>query len=65
MMGRDDDAVNYAWASIAGVDIFITRNRRGILANNYHHVLKKSNNKMRLGFVEIISPTEFYETLVV
>ncbi|MBU4406291.1 MAG: hypothetical protein KKB24_01765 [Candidatus Altiarchaeota archaeon] len=59
-----DDALNYAWASISNVDIFVTRNRRGILAKNYHPVLRKSNNKMKLGFVKILSPTEFYGTLI-
>jgi len=59
-----DDALNYAWASIGDVDIFVTRNRRGILARDYHPVLRRSNRKMRLRFIKIMSPTGFYETLV-
>ena len=55
------DAMNYAWGSIAGIDVFVTRNRRGILAKNYRQVLRTSNNQMRLRFVKIMSPTEFYE----
>jgi len=58
-----DDALNYAWASIAEIDIFVTRNRRGVLAKSYHPVLRRSNKKMGLNFVRIIPPSEFYETL--
>lgn len=58
------DALNYAWASVAGIGIFVTRNRRGILAEKYRYILKRSNRKMGLNFVEIMSPTEFYEVLV-
>lgn len=58
------DALNYAWASIAGINIFVTRNRRGILAESYHPILRRSNKKMGVRFVRIISPTEFYESLL-
>lgn len=58
-----DDVLNYAWASAAEVDAFVTRNRRGILAENYWKILEKSNRKMGLSFVKIMSPTKFYETL--
>ena len=57
------DAKIYAWSSIAGIDGFITRNRRGILAENYRSVLRKSNISMRVKFVEIMSPNEFYDSL--
>ena len=59
-----DDALTYAWCSVAGVKVFITRNRRGILAENYRPVLRKSNTGMRVKFVEIMSPNEFYDSLV-
>ena len=59
-----NDALNYALASIAEADVFVTRNRRDILAESYHHVLRKSNKKMGCKFVEIKTPTEFYESLV-
>ncbi|GEM_PF-1112093 len=58
-----DDALNYAWSSIARVDVFVTRNRRGVLAENYHRILEKSNRKLRLPFVRIITPIKFYELL--
>ncbi len=58
------DALNYVWASVAGIDIFVTRNRRGILAEKDWHILRRSNRKMGLKFVEIMSPIEFYEILV-
>ena len=58
------DATNYAWGCIAGIDTFVTRNRRGILAEDYRRILKMSNIRMRVKFVNIMSPTEFYETLV-
>lgn len=56
------DALNYAWASIAKVDVFVTRNRRGMLAKDYRKILEKSNRKMKLPFVKIRSPTEFYSS---
>jgi len=59
-----DDALNYAWASVAEIDVFVTRNRRGILAEEYHKILKRSNMKMRLKFVEIMGPKQFYESLI-
>jgi len=59
-----DDALNYAWASVAGIEVFVTRNRRGVLADSYRPVLKKSNKKMRCKFVELMQPNEFYETLI-
>lgn len=59
-----NDAENYAWSSVAGVDAFITRNRRGILSEEYRSILRRSNKKMMLKFVRIMSPTEFYELLV-
>ncbi|RLI89048.1 MAG: hypothetical protein DRO62_02430 [Candidatus Altiarchaeales archaeon] len=59
-----DDALNYAWSSVAGIDVFVTRNRRGILAEEYHKVLERSNKKMRLKFVRIAGPKEFYGVLV-
>ena len=58
------DALNYAWSSIGEVDVLVTRNRRGILAEEYHKILKRSNRRMNLGFVEITSPQQFYETYV-
>lgn len=58
------DASNYAWASIAEIDAFVTRNRRGILAENYHKILKKSNQKLGLKFVEILRPKQFYNSLL-
>jgi len=58
-----DDVLNYAWASAAGVDVFVTRNRRGILAESYWRILEKSNRKMSLSFIRIMSPTNFYESL--
>jgi len=58
-----DDVLNYAWASVAGVDAFVTRNRRGILAESYWKTLEKSNRKMGLSFVKIISPTKFHESM--
>lgn len=57
------DASNYAWASVAGIDAFVTRNRRGILADNYHKILKKSNQMLGLKFVEILRPKQFYNSL--
>lgn len=59
-----DDALNYAWSSVAGIDVFVTRNRRGILAEDYHKILERSNKKMRLRFVRIMGPKEFYGILV-
>jgi len=58
------DALNYAWCSLAKIDAFITRNRRGILAEEYHKFLRRSNKRMNLGFVEIMPPEQFYETFV-
>jgi len=57
------DALNYAWASVGGVDFFVTRNRRGILAENYRSLLKKSNSKFRLKFVEVVTPKQFADYL--
>jgi len=58
------DALNYAWTSIAKIDILVTRNRRGILARDYWKTLERSNRKMNLPFVRIMSPTEFYSYLL-
>lgn len=58
------DTLNYAWVSIARIDTFVTRNRRGILAKDYWKILKKSNRKMKLPFVKIKSPTEFCASLL-
>lgn len=57
------DALNYAWTSIAGIEAFVTRNRRGILADNYHKILQKSNQKLGLKFVKILRPKQFYNSL--
>lgn len=59
-----DDALNYALASVAGVDAFVTRNRRGILADPYHKILEKCNEKFRLKFVKILRPNQFYESFL-
>lgn len=59
-----DDALNYAWGSVAGMDIFITRNRRGVLADEYHRILRISNEKMGLKFVKIMRPKQFYDSLI-
>lgn len=58
------DVLNYAWASVAKVDAFVTRNRRGILAEEYWPILRRSNRQMGLKFVKIMSPNEFYELLL-
>lgn len=58
-----DDALNYAWSSIAKVDFFVTRNRRGILAKNYWKNLEKSNKKYGLDLVKIMTPKQFYGVL--
>ncbi len=59
-----NDTINYALASIAKVDVFVTRNRRGILAEEYRPVLRRSNQRMRCKFVKIQSPSEFYKSLI-
>lgn len=58
-----DDALNYAWGSIAKVGVFVTRNRRGILAEDYWKTLEKSNKKHGLAFIRIMTPKQFYEFL--
>lgn len=58
-----DDVLNYAWASVAKINVFVTRNRRGILAEGYWKTLENSNKKMGLSFVKIMPPTNFYESL--
>jgi len=59
-----DDALNYAYCSIANVDVFVTRNRRGILAREYHDILRNSNQKHGLGFVRIMTPSEFLDAIL-
>jgi len=59
-----DDALNYAYCSIANVDVFVTRNRRGILAREYHDILRNSNQKHDLGFVRIMTPSEFLDAIL-
>ena len=58
------DALNYAWASIAEIDVFVTRNRRGILDDEYHKILQKSNHMLRLKFVKILRPKQFYNSFL-
>lgn len=58
-----DDALNYAWSSVSEIQYFVTRNRRGVLADEYHKVLENSNRKMGLKFVKIVGSKQFYEIL--
>jgi len=53
------DALNYAWASVGDVDVFVTRNRRGILAESHRKILQKSNSKFGLKFVKVTTPKQF------
>jgi len=58
------DAENYSWASHAGIDAFVTLNRRGILSKELQPKIKRINRGMRVKYVEIMTPKEFLRFLV-
>jgi len=57
------DALNYAWACHAGIDTFVTINRRGLLAKEFQPTIKRINGEMRVNYVEIMTPKEFLDYL--
>lgn len=57
------DAENYSWACHAGIEIFITLNRRGILSRQTQTKIKRINKEMRVRYVRVMTPSEFLEFL--
>lgn len=57
------DALNYSWMSHADVDIFVTLNRRDLLAEEFRTIIKRINKEMRVGYVKVMTPKEFLRLL--
>jgi len=57
------DAENYSLACHAGVDTFVTINRRGMLSKEKQSKIKRINRKMRVKYVIVMTPNKFYELL--
>ncbi len=57
------DAENYSWACHANLDVFITLNRKNLLAAGFQSTLKQINEEMRIKYVEIMTPKQFLDFL--
>ncbi|ODS36024.1 hypothetical protein BEH94_01815 [Candidatus Altiarchaeales archaeon WOR_SM1_SCG] len=58
------DALNYALASYAEIDSFVTLNRKDILANEFQPTVMRINEEMRVKYVEIKTPKQFLAPLI-
>jgi len=58
------DALNYALASYAEIDSFVTLNRKDILANEFQPTVMRINEEMRVKYVEIKTPNQFLAPLI-
>ena len=57
------DALNYALASYAGIDTFVTLNRKDLLAKEFQPSIKRINEEMRIKYTEVSSPKLFLKSL--
>jgi len=57
------DALNYALASYAGIDTFITINRRDLLAKEFQPTIKRINKEMGIKYIKIKPPNMFLDFL--
>jgi len=58
------DVLNYALASYAGIDTFVTLNRKDILGKELQPAIKRINEEMRVKYIEIKTPMQFSDSLI-
>lgn len=58
-----DDALNYALASHAGIGVFVTLNRRDILAKEFQPAIKRINEETSVKYIEIKTPKQFLDLM--
>lgn len=57
------DAENYALSSYAGIDVFVTINRKDLPAKEFQSSIKRINEEIKVKYVKIETPNEFLDSV--